>query len=253
MSPTIWTQCGGSRNCRTYAGAAWRVVEGQHLVSTRRLVDSDDEQHLLEEALESAKPPMPADESIRRLHYLLFTPFRYPPLRHGSRFATRYEPSLWYGSEELRTALAEVAFYRFVFMSHNPALRLPLRLELSAFQAKIRTELAADLTASPFEEWAAQLSSPLGYSAAQALGAAMRADGVEVVRYRSARLPEGVNVALFSARAFSSARPTVPAVWNCVADRERVELSRKDYFTRESHAFERGRFEVDGRLPMPAV
>ena len=54
-------------------------------------------------------------------------------------------------------------------------------------------------------------------------------------------------------RAFASTLPTVPAVWHCVADRERVELSRKDYFARESHAFDRMQFEVDGRLPMPAA
>ena len=253
MSPTIWTQCGGRRSCRAYEGSPWRVVEGQHLISTRRLVDTDEEQHLLEEELEQAKPPVPQDDAFRQLHYLLFTPFRHPPLRHGSRFATRHEPSLWYGSELLRTALAEVAFYRFVLMSHAPGLRLPLRLELSAFQAAVRTGVAADLIAPPFDAFAAEIASPTGYAASQALGRAMREDGVEVIRYPSARLPADANVALFTPRAFAKTMPAMPQVWHCVADRERIEFGRKDYFARESHAFERELFETDGRLPSPAA
>ena len=85
MSPGIWMQCGGRRSCGPWAGSPWRVVEGQHLVSTRQLVDSDAEQAELEALLDAAKPPVPRHASGRSLHYLLFTPFRHPPLRHGSK------------------------------------------------------------------------------------------------------------------------------------------------------------------------
>lgn len=251
MSPDIWTRCGGRRNCRIYEGQPWRVVEAQHLVSTRRLVDSDEELHLLEELIDSVKPPLPADDGIRELHYLLSTPFRHPPLRHGSRFGTRHEPSLWYGAEDLRTCLAEVAYYRFVFLFDAPELRVPLTVELSAFQASVRSAAAVDLTAPPFQAFAPLIASPTSYQASQRLGSAMRADGVEVIRYPSARLPGGVNVALFTAAAFAHRRPTTPQTWICVADRERIEVSRKDYFVRESHTFERVAFEVGGRLPLP--
>jgi RES domain len=253
MSPTIWTRCGGRRSCGPWAGSPWRIVEGQHLVSTRKLVDSDAEQAELEALLESAKPRVPRHAAERELHYLLFTPFRHPPLRHGSRFGGRHEPSLWYGSEELRTAMAEVAYYRFVLIAHSPALRMPLVLELSAFQAEVRSEVAADLTAPPFAEFRSALTSTADYAATQALGAEMRADGVEVIRYASARWPEGTNVGLFTARAFAKNEPTVPHTWHCVADRERIEFRRKDYFSRESHAFERDGFLVDGSLPRPAA
>ena len=253
MSPTFWTRCGGRRSCTAWAGSPWRVVEGQHLVSTRRLVDDDGEQRELEELLESAKPRVPRDAAGRSLHYLLFTPFRHPPLRHGSRFGGRHEPSLWYGAEELPTALAEVAFYRFVFMSFTPELRMPLRLELSAFQAEVRTEVAVDLTAPPFDACTADLASKADYTFTQALGAEMRADGVEVIRYRSARLDGGTNIALFTARAFARPDPTVPQTWHCVADRERIEFRRKSYFERDTHAFARAQFLVDGRLPAPAA
>src|SRR5207245_1032206 len=93
-------------------------VEAQHQVSTRKLVDTLEEQALLEELIDRAKPP---DSTRGRLHYLLSTPFRYPPLRHGSRFATRQERSLWYGSETRRTAFAEVAYYRLVFLEGTRA------------------------------------------------------------------------------------------------------------------------------------
>ena len=92
MSSSIWTQCAGDSRQRPLRLSAWRVVEAQHQVSTRKLVDTLEEQSLLEDLIDAAKPP---DPTQGRLHYLLSTPFRYPPLRHGSRFGTRHEPGLW--------------------------------------------------------------------------------------------------------------------------------------------------------------
>ena len=64
---------------------AWRAVEGQHVVSTLRLAAGDPRrQDLLERILEESKPPLP--EGAGGLHYLLSTPFRYPPAGAGSRF-----------------------------------------------------------------------------------------------------------------------------------------------------------------------
>ncbi|MCC3263614.1 RES family NAD+ phosphorylase, partial [Paenibacillus polymyxa] len=67
---------------------------------------------LLEELIETSKPQLPP--STETLHYLLKTPFRYPPLRWGSRFGRRHEPSLFYAALRLETAMAEAAYYRFV-------------------------------------------------------------------------------------------------------------------------------------------
>lgn len=61
------------------------MVESQEQVATLQLVDTLEEQALLEELLESSKPPVPAD--AEPLHYLLKTPFRYPPLRWGRGLA----------------------------------------------------------------------------------------------------------------------------------------------------------------------
>ncbi len=103
MSSSIWTRCAGDSELRSLRLSPWRVVESQHQVSTRKLVDSAEEQVLLEEMIDRVKPP---DITGGRLHYLLFTPFRYPPLKHGSRFGGRRERGIWYGSGDRRTALS---------------------------------------------------------------------------------------------------------------------------------------------------
>ena len=48
-------------------------------------------------------------------------------------------------------------------------------------------------------------------------------------------------------------RPTVPQTWSCVATRAAVEVTKKDFFARPSLRFPRAEFEVDGKLPSPAV
>ena len=63
---------------------AFRMVETQYVAATMRLVDSADEQQMLEEMLENSKPPLPPQAS--GLHYLLAAPFRYVP-QTGSAFA----------------------------------------------------------------------------------------------------------------------------------------------------------------------
>jgi len=216
-------------------------------------VDSAEEQVLLESLLERSKPTLPAEPDFAGLHFLLTTSFRYPPLRHGSRFSTRGERSLWYGSRELRTACAEAAYYRLVFLEGSRAELGRLDVELSAFQTRVRTPRGVDLTAPPFAAHAERISSPARYDESQALGAAMREAGVEAFRYRSARDPAGgVNVALFSPRAFAAKRPDTPQTWICSATRERVEFQKKDYFERTTWVLERATFLVGGKLPRPA-
>jgi RES domain-containing protein len=226
------------------------VVESQHVFSTRKLVDSDLEQQVLEELIDAGKPPVAGRKG---LHFLLYTPFRYPPLGHGSRFGTRAERGIWYGSEEERTVFAEAAYYKLLFLEGSTADLAPLMAELSTFRAAFRTERGIDLRRPPFEAYTSTLSSPTEYGAAQALGREMRAAGVEAVRYRSARdRAGGVNVALFSPRAFTGRRPSVPESWRCVATRQEVEFVKTDVFRRSSFVFPRSDFEVRGRLPAPA-
>jgi RES domain len=251
MSSTIWTRCAGSSEIAPLATTPWRAVEAQHQISTRKLVDDDAEQAVLEEILERSKRPL-ADGG--RLHYLLFTPFRYPPLAHGSRFGARHEPGIWYGAETLRTAFAEVAYYRLLFLAGTAADLAPLATDLSAFTARVRTSHGVDLTVMPFARWRQALASRTSYAATQPLGGAMRAAGVDAFRYESARdVHSGVNVAVFAPRAFAGRRPRRIETWRCVAGHDGVELAKRDYFERTVHRFPRADFLVKGRLPSPAA
>lgn len=250
MSSSIWTRCAGVSRLRPLRLAPWRAVEAQHQVSTRKLVDSAEEQILLEDLIDGAKPP---DVTRGRLHYLLSTPFRYPPLRHGSRFGTRHERGIWYGSESLATVFAEVAYYRLVFLEGTRADLGVVTTQLTAFTIRARTAQGIDLAASPFDAHRRAIASPTRYEATQSLGAAMRDAGTELFRFPSARDAAGVNVGVFSPSAFGAARPRELETWHCTATRSRVEFTTRDYFKREALVYPREKFLVAGELPAPAV
>ena len=251
MSSSIWTRCAGDSEIRPLRRAPWRAVEAQHQVSTRKLVDSLDEQELLEELIDRAKPP---DVTQGGLHYLLFTPFRYPTLPHGSRFGTRRERGIWYGSESRRTVFSEVAYYRLVFLEGTSADLGAVTTQLTAFTVRMRTERGIDLTAPPFDAHRRAIASRSSYTATQSLGAAMRGAGVELFRYPSARdVDGGINVGAFAPTVFGSSQPRDFETWHCRATRASVEFAKHDYFARDSFAFERSAFLVGGVLPAPAV
>lgn len=251
MSSSIWTRCG--RRTELLDATPWRVVEAQHIISTRKLVDSDAEHELLEELIESSKPALPPGREFEGLHFLLLTPFRYPPLRHGSRFGTRRERGIWYGSERVETALAEAAYYRLLLLEGTAAKLAPLTAELSLFQARVAARRGADLTTGPFLELRAAISSPTSYAASQQLGRDMRADDVEAFRYFSARDPRGgTNVGVFAPSGFARKTPSAQQTWFCTVTGDSVEFTKKDLVAPRRVAFARAIFLVDGRLPEPA-
>ncbi len=251
MSSSIWTRCAGDSRLAPLHLSAWRAVEAQHLVSTRKLVSTNEEQELLEDLIERVKPPA---QTGGRLHYLLFTPFRYPSLLHGSRFGSRHERGIWYGSMEQRTAFAEVAYYRMVFLEGTRAVLGTVETALTAFTARVRTQKGIDLTAAPFDFHRRTISSPTSYVSSQGLGTAMRGEGVEAFRYTSARdTDSGVNIGVFDPAVFGNSKPKSFQTWHCAASRERVDITQGDYFRRENFAFPRAQFLVGGKLPTPAL
>src|SRR5258705_13144073 len=168
------------------AGRFRRVGEAQFRNSTRKLVDSDEEQRLLEELLDArAKLPVPA--GFERLHYLLYTPFRHPPLRHGSRFGTHRERGILYASRDLATAFAEVAYYRLLFLEGTRAELAPLLVELTAFSFRVAATRGVDLTRPPFRAFEDRISSPVSYPDPQRLRAEMPEAGVEACLYAPPR------------------------------------------------------------------
>jgi hypothetical protein len=229
------------------------VVEAQFRNSTRKLVDSDAEQQVLEDLIDRrAKLPVP--EGFGDLHYLLYTPFRHPPLRNGSRFGTRLERGILYGARELPTAFAEVAYYRLVFLDGSAADLGDLRLDLTAFWFGIAAARGIDLSESPFREHEARISSKTRYGDSQQLGAEMRAAGVEACLYVSARAEgRSLNLAVFE-NVFRPGQPVREEPWTCTANREGAEFRARTLLGPERrHSFARAQFEVAGRLPAPAL
>jgi hypothetical protein len=258
MSRTIWTRCGGLRNRCALATAAWRVVEDQFQSSTLKLVDSVAEQSVLEDIIdEVGKPPRPTGPEFTGLHFLLYTPFRYPPLHRGSRFAVRGERGLWYGSVDLTTALIEKAYYRFLFLLGTAAELGTVEQAWSAFTVSVASEAAIDLTAPPFAAHEAEISSPDSYAVAQPLGRAMREAGVDLFKFTSARdRNRGANVALFRPTfASPNVAESAHVGWVSRANREIVQIFRKN-FARPAETvrdYRRAYFEIDGVFPIPAA
>jgi hypothetical protein len=256
MSPSIWTRCGGRSSAREFRCDPWRVVESQRVASTRPLVDTSAEHELLEQLLDDAKPRLPRGPDHRGLHYLLFSPFRYPPLKHGSRFGGRHEPSLWYGSEELSTSLAEAAYYRILFFEGTRARLAPHTMPMSAFQARIHSRTAVDLSSKAFAPFVGRICSPVSYGTSQPLGSEMRGAGIEVVRFPSARDPrKRANVALFTPTVFASRGPlNAPATWHCtVTGAHDVEFRHEGIARVDTAPFPRSGFVVNGALPSPGA
>ena len=253
MSQSIWTRCAGSSRAGPLELEPWRVVESQYVTATRKLVDSDDEQEILERLLDTVKPPLPSEPALARLHFLLSTAFRHPPLPHGSRFGTRAERGIWYGALALPTAFAEVAYYRLVFLEGSAAALGTVTVELSAFRALVRTARGVDLTRPPFTAYVRRISSKASYAASQRLGRDMRASSGEVALYVSARdRARGTAVAVL-APCFARRTPSALSPWICSATRASVELSKKHVLRAQRYRFERAEFEVDGVLPAPAL
>jgi len=197
----------------------WRAVEAQHVVSTNVLVDTLDEQAELERLLEAAKPTLQRPPA---LHWLLYTPFRYPPLPTGSRFRGPSDPGVWYGADSERTACAELGYWRWRFLLASPDLDALAARPQSVFRAKLRGE-TLDLRQPPFVEARALWTAPDDYSACQALARQARGAGVAILRYESVRDPQRAGCgAVLAIGAFVAPEPTALQTWLLEVRRERV-------------------------------
>jgi RES domain len=234
---TIWTQRALASEARPYARELWRVVEAQHTASTMRLTDSLEEQATLENLLEDSKPPLPP--AARPLHYLLATPFRYRP-PSGSRFRAAYEAGVWYGAEQLRTALAEKSYWRLRFLLDSPGTPDLKAVPHTAFRARVRSKGLLDLTRAPLARDAARWSDPDSYTATQELAALARAAALEIIRYRSVRDPQhAACAAVLTPSVFGRGAPHEAQNWFVAASRARVRCARG--------RGEQGSFEFDAQ------
>ena len=208
------------------AGLAYRVVEDQEEIATLALVDSIDEHSLLESILEDSKP----SSSIHHKDYLINTPFRYAPLNYGSRFGSRFENSLFYGSLSQQTVLAEVAYYRSLFWSHisKPPTEA-IKTSHTLFNVNYSIEQGVKLQSCT--QWQKKLTHPNDYNFTQNVGSSMREIGVEGFEFVSARdKQKGVNVAFFNPNPIRSKRALNKETLQCITNSTRVSFKQKGTF-----------------------
>lgn len=222
------------------------MVEAQHVVSTMALVDTLEEQALLEQVLDESKPAVPGD--CRHLHYLLFTPFRYgAPYPRGSRFrAAGLTPGVFYASMQPSTAVAEMSFWRLLFYAESPQTPWPANAgEYTAFSVRVSTGKGLDLTRPPLDRDADRWTHPTDYTHCQSLADTARRAGVNTLRYQSARAT-GLNVALLTCAAFASREPIEQQRWRIHIGAAGARAIRD--FSEERLAFDRSAFARDPRI-----
>ncbi|MES9902017.1 MAG: RES family NAD+ phosphorylase [Sedimenticola sp.] len=247
----IWRAVGGEGIIHPIGGEGFRLVECQETVATTEIVSTLERQAVLEEMLDVESKPA-HQSGTEHLHYLLATPFRYPPLTHGSRFGGRFEPSLFYGGTSEYVTLCESAFYRFFFyydMEETP-LHDPLQSQHTLFKFQYQTDLGVRLQDPPFDAYNDTLRDPVHYTATQTLGSAMREKDVKGFEYRSTRDQDGgINIALYDANPLTCSKPIneKPCLGQVGETEVIFSIERKiTQFTLEQ-------FQIDGSLPIPST
>ncbi|NNC76675.1 MAG: RES family NAD+ phosphorylase [Woeseiaceae bacterium] len=231
-------------------GTLKRLVENQEQKVTVSLVDSLAEHDVLENLIEESKPSGSVHPRLAQLDYLLTTPWRYPPLKWGSRFGRRFEPSLFYGALSDAALFAEAAYYRLLFLE---GMEKPFRdrviSQFTVFEANYQTEKGMDLTRSPFEKHVGVLRHKARYEPCQVLGSELRERGIEAITYLSARAKMNeTNIALFTPLALRSRKHRRPRHGLCESTTNGVSFRYLDAV----HEFPRGDFLYRGRFPLPA-
>lgn len=205
MYPTTLTPHAVSTEARPYVSSVWRMVEAQHVASTMKLVDNNFEQDLLEQLLEESKPKLAS--AFDGLHYLLATPFRYPTRKGGSRFRAASDPGVFYGAQSIRTACAELGYWRHKFLTDAVDLGSIDPVFHTVFQTDISASVV-DLRLEPFAVHSPLWKDPLNYTATQQFAKVAREAKVQGIIYQSVRdEQDGICLALLDPAGFSGKSP----------------------------------------------
>jgi len=118
----------------------------------------------------------------------------------GSRFSDG-SYGMYYATNDLDTAVAEVSHHRAVFLARTqePALEIDLRLITAPLDARLH-DLRGLRRSAP------QLYDPVDYSTGRTLGRQLRLAGSWGVLYHSVRHPGGLCAGLFRPQALKPAR-----------------------------------------------
>lgn len=121
-------------------GKVLRLVQQQGIDTLGPLVDDLEQLARLEALVETSKPPLPSFSQRTPSHPLLTTPFRYPPLPHGSRFGGREHKGMFYGSRSRYGSLLEGAYYALLFWEGQVEYPAdPIRRRQALFSVELDT------------------------------------------------------------------------------------------------------------------
>jgi hypothetical protein len=229
------------------AGGVVRITDRQGYRASERWTETLAEQARLEALIETVKPPLPAGVAQ---HRLLITPFRYPPLRCGSRFTPPDQREMFYGARSLATVLAERAFHALRLLEGAP---LPpgkaIHRQQTSFHVDIQVQRGLQLQHCLEESALQAVTDPCSYAASQRLGREMRQLGVEAFEVPSARAPqEAPCVGVLSVMAFSST-PFDFQDWTLEIRPEGVTFA--SFGLSQVITLKREQFLVKGRWPGP--
>jgi hypothetical protein len=194
-----------------------------------KLVDSFDEQDALEVLLEQSKPQVPY--LAKDLDYLLFTPFRYNPKRGGSRFRSEIDPGVFYGAQSIRTAGAELGYWRWRFIRDSVGLSSIGPVAQTVFSCELSVSLI-DLRREPFLKDKATWEDSDQYLGTQEIGRVARKAGVKSILYQSVRDKEGAwCIAVLEPTVFEGVQAQIdPHTWFLSVNQDKVLLKSSQCF-----------------------
>jgi hypothetical protein len=232
-------------------GAVLRLVQQQGINSLDPLVDNLEQLARLEALVETSKPLAQAAGAGTPSHPLLATPFRYPPLRHGSRFGSRQQRGMFYGSRSRSGSLVEGAFYALLFweglIDPPPA---PIRRRQTLFSVLLNASLGQQLQAITDQAAQFSLRHPMDYGPSQQLGEWMRDRGIEAFEYRSARSSDSlIQVGVLTPAVFQSTPFDPVEITTEITADHAAFLCHDDA---RLHRFPRELFLIDGQFPRAA-
>ena len=233
-------------------GKVLRLVQRQGIDSLAPLVDDLEQLARLEALVETSKPPLQPAGIDQPRHPLLTTPFRYPPLRYGSRFGTRQNRGIFYGSRSRNGTLVEGAYYALLFwegLSEPPPV--PIRRRQTLFSVLLNAVRGIQLQVIADDSAQAVLRDPVHYGPTQELGEWLRDRGLDAFEYLSARSrAELVQIGVFSPAAFQSTPFDQVEITTELSD-DHVSFLCHDDGT--LHRYPRECFLIDGQFPRAAL
>lgn len=248
MSSPTWTRDALSSEFVSYEGQCFRVVEPQHVYSTMKVVDTATEQKILEEVIGETKPPI-APDYRECADFLVYTPSRYAPVDKGSRFRRAgQELCVFYGSETVETAMAEMAFYRALFYSESPETKLPDNAAYyTSFAVDVCTNKALDLMQEPFVQYRDIWTAAVDYGPCQNFADTARDADAGLIRFQSVRCPaSGENIAILQSSSFASQKSYLHQTWGMRITRKSIVAIRE--FPRLTLDFNVALFATDPRI-----